>query len=460
MATIRDDPWAPFEPTALHPWDLRKVARLHRSAGFGATWSELQRDLKAGPAESVRRFLHPPDPSEQERATWDALRSGALAPAMIRRLRAYWLYRTLFGGDPLRERLTLFWHGHFATSVVKVDSVAAMAGQLETLREHALGGFADLLEAMTADPAMLVWLDGGTSKRERPNENYAREFLELFTIGPGNYSEADVREAARAFTGWTSNGKARFGEDGNPGFIFENDAHDPGSKTFLGKTGPWKAGEIVRITLERPETAQGLARKLYRAFIAESPDPGPELLEPLAEVLRSSGYSIRRVIEVMLMSRHFYAKETDRRRIKSPVEYSVGLLRILEVPRSRVNLLASASACARQGQELFAPPNVKGWEGGANWINSGTLLERLNWTTDVVWGRKQIGVPPFDPIAWAEKLGVRPDEAARRFLEVIVPGDIAPEVKRLVFDAGRDGTADGLRKSIQALLHCPQFQLA
>lgn len=460
MAKLVDEAWAPFEPGANDPWDLRKVARLHRAAGFGATRSELRRDLAAGPAESVGRFLDPADPSAQEGATIEALRAGALAPANIKRLRAYWLYRMLFGNDPLRERLTLFWHGHFATSLVKVGSVPAMSAQIETLRERALGGFAELLEAMTADPAMLIWLDGGTSKREQPNENYAREFLELFTMGKGTYSESDLREAARAFTGWVSDGRGGSFDDSSPRFAFEDDAHDGSPKTFLGKSGNWKAGDVVRIVLERPETARRLARKLYRAFVSESPDPSQELIEPLAEALRSSGYSIRRVIELMLRSRHFYSKDVDRSRVKSPVEYAVGLLRILEVPRSKVNLSATASACARQGQELFAPPNVKGWDGGTSWINSGTLLERLNWATDIIWGNPEFGIAPYDPLAWAKGRGVRPSEAAEAFIEVVLQGGLAPEARSLVLDTGRGGTADGLRKSLQRLLHCPEFQLA
>lgn len=460
MTMVGDDAWAPFEPTANDPWDLRKVARLHRSAGFGATLGELRRDLAAGPTESVGRFLNPPAATERERATIEALRAGALAPADAKRLRAYWLYRMLFGGDPLRERLTLFWHNHFATSLVKVDSVSAMAAQVETLRERALGDFAGLLMAMTADPAMLVWLDGGNSKRDLPNENYAREFLELFTMGEGTYTEADLREAARAFTGWTPGNRDRSFDDRRPQFAFEDDAHDDGPKTFLGETGNWKAEDVVRITLDRPETARRLARRLYAAFVAEAPAPGAELIEPLAEILRSSGYSIRRAVEVILRSRHFYSKDVEGRRIKSPAEYTVGLLRILEIPRSRVNLPATASACARQGQELFAPPSVSGWAGGTSWINSGTLLERLNWASDVVWGNSDFGIAPYDPIAWAERHGVKPTEAAEAFIEVVLQGVEAPEARKLIVDAGRAGTPDGLRMALQRLLHCPEFQLA
>ena len=340
----------------------------------------------------------PPDASEDERAVWDGLRAGAIGASDPRRLRAYWLYRMLFGGDPLRERLTLFWHGHFATSLTKVDSVTALVRTgRDAPRTRALGGFAGLLDAIIADPAMLVWLDGGTSQRERPNENFAREFLELFTLGQGAYSERDIREAARAFTGWVPEGRHRTPGDSNPKFAFDDEAHDPGPKTFLGQAGNWKAADIVRITLARPEAARHLAGKLYRAFVAEEPEPAPELIEPLAEVLRSSDFSIQRAMQVILSSRHFYSRASYRRRIKSPVEYTVGLLRMLEVPRTNVSLMAAATACARQGQELFAPPSVKGWDGGKSWINSSTLLERLNWATDVDLGQPRSGHAPVRP---------------------------------------------------------------
>jgi uncharacterized protein (DUF1800 family) len=460
MSKIAVEAWAPFEPSADDPWDLRKVARLHAAAGFGATLAELRRDLAAGPAESIGRFFDPPDPSEDERAVCESLRAGAVGSADIRRLRAYWLYRMLFGADPLRERLTLFWHGHFATSLTKVESVSAMADQVESLRGRALGDFAGLLETMTADPAMLVWLDGGTSKRERPNENYAREFLELFTLGEGAYSETDIREAARAFTGWLPEGGRRTPDDAHPKFVFEDEAHDSSPKTFLSQTGRWKAVDVIRITLERPEAARHLARKLYRAFVSEATEPGPELIEPLAELLRTTGYSIRRTVEVILRSRNFFSESTYRRRVKPPVEYTIGLLRMLEVPRLKVNLLAAATACGRQGQELFAPPNVKGWEGGTTWINSSMLLERLNWATDVLWGHPDHAMPPYDPAAWAESHRIKPREAAGAFVELLVQGDLPSESRTSILAAGRDGSPDALRKALQRILHCPEFQLA
>src|SRR5438132_9856254 len=191
--SIAEGPWAPLAPSAAEPWDLCKVAHLHRRAGFGATWAELQRDLKAGPTASVDRLLQPRPLTAEETQIQGSLRQGVLDSRDAQRLKAWWLYRILYDPDPLREKMTLFWHSHFATSNRKVQSIPLMLRQSDLLRRHALGDFSALLTAIVADPAMLVWLDGAGSKKENPNENLAREFLELFTLGLGNYTEADVR---------------------------------------------------------------------------------------------------------------------------------------------------------------------------------------------------------------------------------------------------------------------------
>ena len=386
MVSAIDSPWARYKPGPGDPWDLRKVAHLHRRAGFGATRAELLRDLGAGPEASIDRLFHPARLTTEELEAIDGLRQTARTSSNLDLLKVCWLNRIVHGPDPLREKLTLFWHGHFATSHKKVDSVALMDQQNETLRTHALGDFAALLEAVIADPAMLVWLDGGTSKREKPNENFAREFLELFTLGAGHFTERDVREAARAFTGWTRQDKGS-GFQPTPRFARDLAQVDDASKTFLGQTGKWTAKDIVRITLDQPRAAQFLARKLYRHFVSEAGEPVAELIDPLADEIRKHHFMIEPVIAVILRSRHFYSRAVYRQKIKSPVEYSAGLVRMLEVPRSAFNPLALAATCDAQGQELFAPPNVEGWLGGRLWINSGTLLERGNWAADLVWGR-------------------------------------------------------------------------
>jgi uncharacterized protein (DUF1800 family) len=444
-------PWAPFEPTDRDPWDAGKVAHLHNRAGFGATRADIMRDLKDGPETSVDHFLRPRALTADEQGILDSLRQGVLDSGDADRMKAWWLYRVLYDPDPLREKMTLFWHSHFATSNRKVNSIPLMLTQNELFRKHALGPLADLLGAVVSDGAMLVWLDGAGSKKEKPNENFGREFLELFTLGVGHYTEKDVREAARAFTGWAvENGKG----------AFHGDAHDGGDKTFLKQTGAWKSADIVRITLEQPACAEFLCRKLYHFFVREDEDPKPKLLRSLAEKLRGHKYNIGDVVGVILRSRHFYDQAVRRQRIKSPVEFSAGLLRKLEVPRADVRLLALALACDRQGQDLFHPPNVKGWDGGKTWLNSTTVLERGNWCNDVIWGNADFGLNAYDPLAWVQAHAVPLDKAAEAFLDLLLQGDGGTKARDAILRAGHDGKPDAMRKAIQLIVHCPEFQLA
>jgi uncharacterized protein (DUF1800 family) len=444
-------PWAPFEPTDKDPWDEARVAHLHRRAGFGATRTDVVRDLKEGPQASVDRFFNPRPLTTDEQGILDSLRQGVLDSGDADRMKAWWLYRVLYDPDPLREKLTLFWHGHFATSNRKVNNLPLMLAQNESLRKHALGPFAELLSSMVGDGAMLVWLDGAGSKKEKPNENFGREFLELFTLGVGHYTEKDLREAARAFTGWSvENGKG----------VFHDTGHDDGDKTFLNQTGAWKSNDIVRITLEQPACAEFLCRKLYRFLVREDVEPTPELLRPLAEELRRHDYDIGHVVGIILRSRHFYDAAVRRQRIKGPVEFSAGLLRALDVPRADVRLLALALACERQGQDLFHPPNVKGWDGGKTWLNSSTVLERGNWCNDVLWGNADFGLSPYDPLAWVRRHGVAPENAAGAFLDLLLQGDGGNKTRDAILRAGRDGKPDDLRKALQLIVHCPEYQLA
>ncbi len=454
-----DSPWARYEPAPGDPWDIRKVAHLHRRAGFGATRAELLRDLADGPEASVNRRFHPASMPAEDAEALDGLRQTARTSSNLDLLRVAWLNRIVHEPDVLREKMTLLWHGHFATSNRKVESVALMDQQNETLRQHALGGFAAMLEAVIADPAMLVWLDGGTSKKEKPNENFAREFLELFTLGVGHYTERDIREAARAFTGWVKK-DTRGGFMETPTFRHDPAQVDRGPKTFLDQTGAWGPSDIVRIVLDRPEAAEFLARKLYRWFISEESRPGPELIGPLAEEVRRQQFAIGPVVGTILRSRHFYSAASYRRRIKSPVEWSAGLVRMLEIPRAALNPLALSAAVDAQGQELFAPPNVEGWVGGGTWINSSTLLERTNWAADVVWGRSENGLAPFDPIAWAGGYKIPPGRAAQALAELLLQNDLGPDARRSALEAGRDGSADGLRRTLQRLANCAEAQLS
>src|SRR5262249_22615887 len=271
---------------------------------------------------------------------------------------------------------------------------------------------------------------------------FGREFLELFTLGVGRYTEKDIREAARAFTGWAvDKGKG----------VYQDAGHDGGEKTFLKQTGAWKSADIVRITLEQPACAEFLCKKLYRFFVREDEEPAPELLRPLAEELRGHQYDVAHVVGVILRSRHFYDPAVRRQRIASPVEFSAGLLRVLEVPRADVRLLALALACERQGQDLFNPPNVKGWDGGKTWLNSTTVLERGNWGNDIIWGNADFGLRAYDPLAWATRYGGAPEKATGAFLDLLLQGDGGGRARDAVLRAGQDGKPDGLRKALQLI---------
>ncbi|HEV3084870.1 MAG TPA: DUF1800 domain-containing protein [Gemmataceae bacterium] len=455
---MTSEAWEIYEPSAADPWDLSKVAHLHRRAGFGATWAELERDRAAGPAASVQRLLLPPPPSDDEEQILDGLRRGAVTERSDERLKAYWLYRILYQADPLREKQTLFWHSHFATSNRKVNSAALMLRQNETLRRYALGEFGVLLNEIARDPAMLLWLDAAGSKKDKPNENLAREFLELFALGVGRYTESDIRQAARAFSGWVRVHDDRF--RGVDELRLDAAQTDDGSKTFLKQTGAWKPADIVRITLEQPACAEFLCRKLYRFLVSESAEPAPELIQPLAEELRSHHYAIGHVVGIILRSRHFYTPAVRRQRIKSPVEFSAGLVRALELPRGSVSLLALAMKCDRQGQELFHPPNVKGWDGGKSWLNSTTVLERGNWIADLIWGNPELGLSPYDPLAWAERYQIESSKVPETLIALLLQGEVNENARELILKTGADGQADSLRRALQVVLHCPQFQLS
>jgi hypothetical protein len=252
------------------------------------------------------------------------------------------------------------------------------------LRTHALGKFGPLLHAISKDPAMLVWLDSNSNINRRPNENYARELMELFSLGVGNFTEKDIREAARAFTGWRSNGE---------GFRFDARLHDSGPKTVLGQTGAWNGDDVVRIVLEQPATERFLVRKLYHDLVSENAAPPDSLLEPLFDSFRKSGYDLAGLVRTILASQHFYSSHAFRQRIKGPVDYVLGAVQAVYRcypeedadyrPLPQQALVARIEA---MGQSLFAPPNVKGWPGGSSWLNTSTVLERDNFAGDLALG--------------------------------------------------------------------------
>jgi len=282
-----------------------------------------------------------------------------------RELRNWWVEEMLVTRQPLVERMTLFWHSHFTSSLAKVRYVPAMYRQNELFRREALGNFGRLLKAIVRDPAMLIYLDGGRSVARQPNENFARELLELFVLGEGHYTEADIKSAARAFTGWSVDRETG-------AFRAHEQAHDAGQKTFLGETGPFTGDDIVAILLKQPRTAELVVGKLWREFVSLKPDPVEE--KRLAAILRNGDYEMKPVLRAMLLSPAFREPSVRGALIKSPVDLIVGSVHLLGLPVPEKTQLVRMMQGL--GQLPFNPPNVKGWAGGEAWITTYTLLLR------------------------------------------------------------------------------------
>jgi uncharacterized protein (DUF1800 family) len=447
MNVPHTDSWAPYTPDDKAPWDLRRVVHLHRRAGFAATWPELQRDLKEGPAASIQRFLvrrasaHTPDDFA---ATAELLSTSAIAAGDIVRLRAWWFYRMLFGPDQLGEKLTLLWHDHFATANAKVQDVSLMWRQNDTLRRHARDRFADLLNLALREPALLLYLDAQTNRKGHPNENLARELMELFTLGAGNFSESDVKDAARALTGWTV-------EDGQFATVLAR--HDSGTKTILGETGSWTPPNLLALLLRQPATSQRIAVKLCRQFFGENA-VGADAMRELASDLREHDLDIGRAVEKILRSRLFFADANIGNRVLSPTEFVAGAVRALGLFDPAPSTLALADWTGRMGQELFDPPNVGGWPPGLAWIHTRALIARSNFAVALTAGRS-VGLPmPLDAAALARKydFGSSPDAVLIFFHRLLFGTDPPAGVRRRV-----NGAASS--RVIDALLSSPEAQL-
>jgi uncharacterized protein (DUF1800 family) len=376
------DPQVGFRPagqldvaTALAPYrgpfNQRHAAHVLRRAGFGGTNADVAAFAQLDAQRAVDALLHPPGPEidfpdyPPELGTLPNTMYGQRKTAV----QLWWLDRMLRSRRQLVEKMTLFWHNHFATGVSK-SPPEMMAQQNALFRAQGLGNFRTLLASVTRDPAMLVWLDNRFNTKAHPNENYAREVMELFTLGLGNYTEDDVQQGARAFTGWTlKNGQAFF----NPA------QHDAGLKTFLGHTGSFDADDAISIIVEQPIHQRFITRKLLEAFVYS--DPEPELIEAAASVYAVSGYDIAHTLGVILRSNVFYSPRAYRALPKSPIEFAVGTLRYIGATQIPANL---PGVLARMGQEPLNPPSVKGWDGGPTWINTSTMLARFNFVNALI----------------------------------------------------------------------------
>jgi uncharacterized protein (DUF1800 family) len=449
-------PWAPYVASDQCPWTLRRVVHLHRRAGFAATWGEIQRDLKDGPKTSIDRVLSGkactegvPDRFDETANLLGETAASSRDPA---RLKAWWVYRMLFGSDPLTERLVLMWHNHFATSNLKVNDLGAMYQQNQRFRERARAPFAELLKVALPEPALLLWLDAPANRKGHPNENFGRELMELFTLGIGHYTEKDVKEAARALTGWTVNENGKFEE--------ATARHDDGEKTILGQKGKWKGDDLVQMLLDHPATAERLAFRICELLMGEGTVDAAAIQE-LANGLRQHSLDINWAMEKVLRSHAFFADKNIGKRVLSPAEYVIGTARALELFDPPSSTLVLAEWVTRLGQDLFYPPNVGGWPGGRSWLTTRSVIGRANYAAALVDG-KLVGRPgPMDALTLAQRHG-EPEVTAFYTRLVLGVGPTLQWHKRITaaLDTKERDAGDRARCVVRLVLAMPEAQLS
>jgi uncharacterized protein (DUF1800 family) len=382
-------------------WNYELAAHLLNRAGFGGSPDEIKQLADLSHDQAVASLLDyeripdstsdpvwaKPDPDHMRQlrnsiktATPDERRmiqqqEAKLQYARMVELRGWWLNRMAKGPRPFQEKMVLFWHGHFATSFEKVRDPYFMWRQNELFRRVATGNWQQLLVEAGKDPAMLLWLDQAQSRKEHPNENFAREVMELFSLGEGHYTEKDVTEGARALTGWSLD---RIQQK----YIYRPFFHDNGDKTFLGITGNLNGDDVMAQIVAQPQAARFITAKLWNYFAGQP--PSDELNDALAAVFREDGNNFKPFLRVMFRSEEFYDPSIVRNEVKSPVQWLVGSVRMLECDLPPA--LISWGMTRQLGQDLFAPPNVKGWDGGITWITTNTLLTRYNDAATLVQG--------------------------------------------------------------------------
>lgn len=443
--------WSPYEPDSEKDWSQKQWTHLGRRSGFGASAEKLESFSKQTPADLAHSLVTNRSESESQLQEYESLAQTVIASGSTSNLPSRWIHRMLNSPDQLQEKTTLFWHSHFATSAEKVTDTGLMYQQNQLLRKYALGNFGTLLHEISHDPAMLIYLDSVTNRKGRPNENFAREIMELFCLGEGNYSENDIRELARCFTGWEIKQKR---------FKFNKYQHDNDSKMLFGQSGPFSGDQGVDIVLEQPAGPEFIVSKLMRFFLFDEPTPPPSLVKPLAIQLRENGWQIGPVIETILSSQLFYSEHVAAQKIRSPIEFSLGLIRTLE---ASTNLFELSTDLNDLGQTLFFPPNVKGWDGGRAWINSSTLLARANLVRRIL-DRKQTRFAGAGLADLCDKHQLKkPDQIVdwlqEMLLAVKLPEDVRQSLIRKI-ETGQENREQRLRNTLHMFCTLPEFQLA
>jgi uncharacterized protein (DUF1800 family) len=414
-----------------------RMSHLLRRAGFGASPAELDRYGAMGTTDATKSLIDYQGVSNAAlEARLPSIDFSAARPAVaVGATQGWWVQRMVETARPLEEKMTLFWHGLLTSGLDKAGPEQLFT-QNQLYRKMALGNFDDLLKAVSKDPAMMVYLDTETNRKGKPNENYARELMELFTTGIGHYTEDDVRESARSFTGWTLTGGRQLRL--TTGSVFVPRLHDDGSKTFMGKTGNFTGDDIVEMLVPLRATAERLTTKLF-AFFAY-PNPEPEIVQHLADVFQKSRYNVGAVVQEIFSMDAFYSDKSYRAVVKSPAELVAQTLKATGADQ-RTYLLAT-TAMAPMGQVLFYPPNVGGWPGGSSWINSSTLLARINFGN-----------------AAAQRMGASlPSQSVEQLMQTLVDGNVSPSTRDALATYAKQhpGEQPGMLFMVMAT---PEFQL-
>jgi uncharacterized protein (DUF1800 family) len=429
--------------TALEPYrgalDERLAAHLLRRAGFGGTPQEIARYATLpvnGAVESLIRFpstaalpqfddlfnsqtfaeqnfpgqtirtMTPQQRREFEKASRRAEVQSMLA------MQLWWMNRMLQSPAPLQEKMTLYFHGHFTTAAIQKNVMPRLVfAQNQLFRSYALGNLRELTRAVSKDPAMMLYLDNASNSAAHPNENFARELMELFTLGVDHYSEQDVRESARAWTGLRYNKQSQ-------SVVFEPSLHDAGTKTFLGQTGAFNGDDIINIIFKQRACAVFFASNLLNLFVYN--DPEPPLVDGVADLLQKHDFELAPVVSAILRSNVFYSPRAYRALVKGPVEFIVGTYKTLGLPQLDQRALA---ASRQMGQVLFYPPNVAGWPGGSNWLTSETIIARQNFLARTITSQN------VTASSWLGSVPMQPAQAADRLIGAILQDDVSRQAE-------------------------------
>ena len=444
--------------------EIALMAHLMRRAGFGAARDELEALVEQGYEETVEQLVNPVDrPPADHYLLYryhpiTEVPGGAPLPGQ-----ANWLFNMVNTERPLEEKIALFWHHVFATGNAKVDNCNHLLQQISMFREYGMGSYRDLLVQLAKNPAMIFWLDNNENHRHAPNENWGRELLELFSMGVGNYTEDDVYECSRAFTGWTIAAKMPRFPYGRFPWLFEyrSDDHDYTEKTFLGETGRFNGEDIIDIIVRQPACPRFIARHLYNFFVADEPqvpawnieEPrDPEAIRTLSDALVESGFEIRPVLRILFNSDFF--KEAAYKKMKSPVEVVVGTLKFtqdLQGPDPRLESVSKQPGY--MGQDILDPPSVEGWHTGKEWINSGALVNRVNFVAERVGNTDLPGVRSIIDRVASRETAITPDALVDRCLDQMGPLEVSAVTRKELLDhAESDGEDADLPRRVADML--------